>query len=181
MAKVLRSSLLLLLLALSGSGCATFESGELPGVDRWPEVAAAVPARERAVRLVADWREGAEQVLFDSGRCRLVGATAGFERRIVVRFRHARQGLWLTRIWMGVCAATATLVPARTVQYFELDVSVLDADGNELGRIERSVDGATWVGILTLFALPFAGGGLGELVRDTTRSVVVEAIDRGWL
>ena len=82
---------------------------------------------------------------------------------------------------MGLCAMTGTVIPARVVQNFDVHAIVSDAEGNEVGTIDRSVRGTTWVGILALFALPFEGAGHSELVRNTIRSIVVEATEKGWL
>lgn len=35
--------------------------------------------------------------------------------------------------------------------------------------------------LVFLFALPLAGAGMRDLVRDPARSITVEAVDAGWL
>ena len=186
------------------TSCATFESGELPGLDRWPVTATSGEVDPSGLQFVprwlhfgtsglprkfeASWERGLRRELEASGRFSGVelirpetSPYAPPDRYVSFDFEHSRSNLWLTRIWMGVCAMTATVIPARTVQYFDVIATVRDRDGHVLGTIERSVSGSTWVGLLPLLALPFAGGGLGELVRDTSRSIIVEGAENGWL
>lgn len=168
------------------ASCATFESGDLPGLERWPPQSAA----RRVVDVQMDglpqkfqkgWQRGAVRALEDWQAGSGAGGAQAPKRTLLLHFEHSRQDIWLTRIWMGFCAFSGAVIPARTEQFFDLRAEVLDESGRQLGVVERSVSGATWVGWLPLFALPFAGGGLGELVQDTMRSVVVEAAEKGWL
>jgi len=182
--RVLLIGLLLLL-----SGCATFESGELPMLDRWPPQPSpgarllAVQLEDLPEKFAAGWQRGVVKVLEDSGRFARVTTDGDvqYDRRLSLTFAHERQNLWVSRIWMTVCAFSATVIPARSGQCFGVRAVVFDRDGRQLGVIERQVEGATWVGILTLFALPFSGAGLGELIEDTMRSVTMEAVAKGWL
>lgn len=182
---------LTLLLALTS--CVTFEAGETPGADQWPP--AMSKAKELQVttsglppKFAPSWERGVARELAQSGRFKGVDMTNAADARrtpadvsLALEFTHARQDLWTTRIWMGVCAISATVIPARTVQYFDVHAVLRDGKGKELGTIERSVHASTWVGILTLFVLPFEGAGHSEMIRDTTRSIIIEAVDKGWL
>ena len=80
---------------------------------------------------------------------------------------------------MYLCAFTAGILPARAANYFDIRATVLAADGAELGTIDRSVGTVTWVGWLFVLAAPFAGVGATPLVHDTTRSIVLEGVERG--
>ena len=189
----------LLMVALLLSACATFETGELTGLDRWSELGGGTLDEQGQagpwVHLITKglpdkfrdgWRRGivAEIEHVAAGVEVIERTTSAFSPAnayVQFAFEHSRQGLWPTRIWMGVCALSATVIPARTVQYFGITATFSDAEGKQLGQVHRSVSGQTWVGVLTLFALPFAGGGLGELVRDSTRSILVEARENGWI
>ena len=188
--RLLTASLALL---LSMTACATFEAGDTPGLDKWPlekhtNKHLHVTIDGLPAKFARQWSRGVEAELDSSDRFHGVqlmtdasSPIAPADASIAMHFQHDRQDLWTSRIWMGVCAMSATIIPARTVQYFDVQARFYDGQGKELGTIERSVEASTWVGILTLFATPFAGAGHGEMIRDTTRSIVVEAAQKGWL
>ena len=188
---------LLLFVLLATSACASFESGDLPHLDGWPPrpVAATQHARIEMNGLpdkFSWWPERTRAVFAASGRFDgvRVGTTGAPEsshaprHEVLVRFdvRHDRpDGLPLTRAMMLVCALSAATIPARSVHTFDVRATFHDSAGNALGSVDRSIRSSTWVGWPLLFALPFAGVGMGELIDDTMRSIVVEASDAGWL
>lgn len=178
---------------LSLTACATFEAGATPGLDQWPLANHTnkhlhVTIDGLPAKFARQWSRGVEAELDTSERFHgvemMTSASSPMKPAdvsVVMQFEHDRQDLWTSRIWMGVCAMSGTIIPARTVQYFDVKATFFDGQGKELGTIERSVEASTWVGILTLFATPFAGAGHGEMIRNTTRSIVVEASQKGWL
>jgi len=180
-------SLLLLSLLLMTQACATFESGDLPLLEQWPPSAAAAPATVAfeieglPKKFHAGWQRKAGEVLMASGRFSNVvaGAEQQAQARMHFDFEWSRPPLPVTRTWMALCAMTAGIVPARAAWDFEVRASVFGADGKQLGVIERSVGAETWIGWVMIFALPFAGAGTSSLMEDTTRSIVLEAIERG--
>lgn len=188
--RLLTASLILL---LSMTSCVTFEAGDTPGLDRWPiaeksDKVLHVTIDDLPPKFARQWQRGVQGELEQSAHFKGVEwmgpATSTItspDLSMAMQFRHARQGLWPTRIWMGVCAMTATIIPARTVQHFDVRATFHDGQGKQLGTIERSVSASTWVGILTLLLTPFEGAGHGEMIRNTTRSILVEAADNGWL
>ncbi|MFK7740700.1 MAG: hypothetical protein AB8H80_10285 [Planctomycetota bacterium] len=181
---------LALLILLACTSCASFEYGELPFLDGWPPAAA---AEARAVRIemaglpdkfAAGWEKQAIATLEASGRFERVTTDQDIavDRILRLDIEHQRPGgIVTTRALMVACAMTAGLFPARAAHRFDIHASVLDARGNPLGTAERSVESATWVGWVFLFALPFAGIGMGEMVDDTVRSLVAESAQAGWL
>lgn len=184
--------LLVILLLLTLPACASFEFGDLPHLDQWPPPAAEGSDRNRTLRVEVDglphkfvqgWTQGTIAALADSGRFDRVTADAGNADRVLrYHIAHARPGgLWRTRILMGVCAVSLGVIPAPASHDFAIEAEVLDSTGRRLGSAYRKVASTTWVGLLPLFALPFAGAGMGDLIRDTTRSITVEAVDAGWL
>lgn len=188
----MRSVLLCFFVLLAS--CATFESGELAGLDRWPPTAASEPSNIAISidglpsKFVNGWQRGAEKALLESKRCATVttdpqqaNQLPANERQLQLVFEHTRSNLWVTRSWMFVCAMSAAVIPARTAQQFGIRAIISDGSGKQLGVIERQVEGVTWVGLLPLFAMPFAGAGLSSLIDDSMRSIVVEAVDRGLL
>jgi len=183
----------LLLIALPLlSACASFEAGELPGLDRWPLAAApASPAPTLRVeasglpdKFAGGWLRDAAQVCRESGRFANVTIDPDAPADRVLRFdvEHSRpDGLPMTRVFMYACALTLGVIPARAYHRFVVHARFLAADGAELGVVDRTVESQTWVGWVFLFALPFAGAGTSGLFQDTTRSALVEAVDAGWL
>lgn len=182
-----------LLLLLTMTSCVTFEAGDTPRLERWPLESSSHKWLHASIeglpaKFERQWSRGVEQELKDSERFKgvelMTAASSPFapaDVGLTMDFEHARQDLWTTRIWMGVCAMSATIIPARTVQYFDVQAKFSDGQGNQLGVIKRSVSASTWVGILTLFVTPFEGAGHGEMIRNTTRSILVEAAEKGWI
>ena len=186
----MRSAALLLLVHASLlSACATFESGELPGLDAWPPETApvrldvALEIEGLPEKFHAGFQHEWVQVLEESGRFGrvTVDPEAAVDRRVRMVVDHERQSLPLTRTLMLMCAFTLGVLPARAAWDFEIRAEILDGNGSPLGAVDRSVGAATWVGWIPLLALPFAGAGLSPLARDTMRSVVAEGVASGWL
>lgn len=180
----------LALLALAAS-CASFESGELPLLENWPPPASAAPTaltlefRGMPTKFEAGWERVMTATLLDSRRFSTVAAAAAgasaADRHLRIDVTHTRPDIRWTRAFMFLCAATAGILPARAANDFELRVTVIDGRGTELGTIDRSVGTVTWVGWVFVLALPFAGAGVTPLIEDTTRSILLEGVDRGWL
>ncbi|MCR9243520.1 MAG: hypothetical protein NXI31_00705 [bacterium] len=172
------------------TACATFESGELPGLEDWPPPPTSI-ARSLAVEFAglppkfdAGWQRVFVGVLEDSQLFTSVtraGAGEAVDRRLRFEFAHSRPDIRWTRTFMYLCALTAGILPARAANQFDVRATVLDRAGEELGVIERSVTSATWVGWVFLLAAPFAGVGMTGLAEDTARSILVEAAAAGWL
>ncbi|MCB9877858.1 MAG: hypothetical protein H6835_09680 [Planctomycetes bacterium] len=184
-------SLLMTFVLLALGACASFESGDLPNLDRWPPqaLAAARPALRVEVnglpkKFAGGWVQQAVKTCEASERFASVTTETSAAADRVARFdiEHSRpDGLPVARVWMGVTALTLGVIPARSYQRFVVHAHFLDANGHVLGTAERTVESQTWVGWVMLFALPFAGAGMGGLIDDTTRSILVEANDNGWL
>lgn len=182
-------ALLALVTSCCLGACASFEYGELPLLERWPPPAAAAPPVLRLEivgmpdKFVDGWRAETVQELEASGRFAAVvtDAAAGAGRTLRLEVTHSRPDIAATRAFMYACALTLLVFPARAANTFELRAVVLDQAGAELGVVERSVTTVTWVGWVFLLALPFAGAGMTPLVEDSTRSIVLEAVDAGWL
>lgn len=185
-------SLLTMFVLLALTACASFESGDLPHLDRWPPTVALDAARP-ALRVEVNglpkkfaggWQAQTVKTCEASGRFASVTTDAGAAADRLARFdiEHSRpDGLPVARVWMGVTALTLGVIPARAYQRFVVHAHFVDASGNVLGTAERTVESQTWVGWVMLFALPFAGAGMSGLIDDTTRSILVEANDKGWL
>ena len=179
-----------LLGALLATGCASFESGELPFLETWPPPASAAPTTltlelsGMPSKFQAGWERVMAATLLESERfsdVTVATATSTADRHLRIDVTHSRPDIRWTRTFMYLCAFTAGILPARAANDFALQVTVLDGSGNALGTMERSVGTATWVGWVFVFALPFAGVGVTPLIEDTTRSILLEGVDRGWL
>lgn len=183
----MRAVLLLLLCLLPA--CASFESGELPHLDAWPP-AALDPPQSLAVsveglpeKFDSGWQQVIHRTLLDSGRFDFVAAPEAETALRTMRFEisHERQSLPTTRTFMVLCAMSLGVLPARAHHEFDVHAVVLDENGKQLGAIDRHVESSTWIGWVFVLALPFAGVGMTGMVEDTVRSIVGEAVEKGWL
>ena len=82
---------------------------------------------------------------------------------------------------MYLCAYSLGVLPARAANYFDIRAVVLDANGTQLGVIERSIGTATRVGWVFVLAMPFAGVGMTSQVQDAMRSILLEGVESGWI
>lgn len=182
-------------LLLGLSACASFESGELSLLDRWPPATVAAP-KPLELRLEgvpekfdAGWQEQALKVFEESGRfgtvttgsAETIATSPSNGHRLRILVEHSRPEIVVTRTFMYLCAFTAGIVPARAAHTFDVQAIVLDSSGNPIGTTTRSVTSATWVGWVVLPALPFAGIGMSGMIRDTMRSILLECVEEGWL
>jgi len=78
---------------------------------------------------------------------------------------------------------TLLVIPAAGTDVMTTQTSFKDRDGNDLGTIEKTEAMNSWIGLLLIFAMPFAwpGSVLDEIVYDLNRATLVEAAERGWL
>lgn len=80
-----------------------------------------------------------------------------------------------------VTAFTLFLIPGKMASH-EMTVMVTfkDKDGRIIEKQKKAeVDGATWAGFPVLFALPFRHSSFDEAEYDITRSIIVEAHQKG--
>lgn len=191
------SAVIIVIIALLSSGCASFRSSNLPSVSQWPpryatkgksiciivSVERTFNGKEQEVtfRSLNFRKEQVVTLYKDSGLFSEVEtgmSDTDLKAEIKIIDRNKRD-IGLT-ILTGL---TLYLMPSKGTDELIVKTTIKNKDGNTLGMYEKSEIVTSWVQLFLIFAMPFnfPGSVYEETLRDLNRSTIVELHSKGFL
>jgi hypothetical protein len=194
---ILITAVIITIIALLSSGCASFRDSNLPPVSQWPPLNAAKgksiciivsgestfngKEQEVTFKLRNFWRDQVAKAYEDSGlfsEVKTYMSDTDLKAEIKI-IDHNERNIG-SAILTGL---TLYLMPSKGTDELIVKTTIKNKVGNTLGVYEKSERVTTWLQLFLIFAMPFnfPGPVYEETLCDLNRSTIVELHSKGFL
>jgi hypothetical protein len=177
------------LLAALLSGCAAFQSGDVPS--QWPPVVKPtqkppsinIEIKGVARDLFAHWQRGSTSAFRDSKAFSAVKSSPGARADFIaaIEVKHVASGSFFNAGMRFLSGLTFFLVPVTASDKFKAQVNFLDSGGQQIGHYSKEGAATLWVQTFMLPLAPFktASKALEGVCYDISAAAISDALRDG--